>query len=144
MKFRIFIAIFLGLNLAFGSDFEGNLSDSGSNLDQFPARNLRNFNGRNLPPRKVPIPTHSMRTLIVSLAGNLGESGVKKLADDHNMSILYIYRNFNMCALSAKRDLSEAELKNLKENLERDERVLGVNYDRIMELHHHEIRENAL
>lgn len=77
---------------------------------------------------------YSKRTVIVNLSGELSDSDVEKLAGDYDLDIVYIYKNFNSCALSAKRDLTEEEMASLIEKLTNDSRVLSVSRDAIMHL----------
>ena len=77
---------------------------------------------------------YSMRTVIVSLAEELPDEAVQQLADDFDMSVMYNYHSFNMCALTASKDLSESELSDLIDRLSADKRVLNVERDYVIQL----------
>ena len=67
---------------------------------------------------------YSKRTVILSFSEKSSEEDAKKLAEKMNLELLYFYSNFNMCALSAKKDLSDEEMSALLETLEAERLIL--------------------
>jgi|GEM_PF-1604960 len=79
-------------------------------------------------------PEHSDKTVIVSLKSGTSEDEVKFLAERHNLSVVYIYRNLSMCTLASKKSLNTAELQSLINTLEQEEIVVSAEMDRIIRL----------
>lgn len=69
---------------------------------------------------------YSKRTVILSFSEKTSEEDSKKLAEKMNLELLYFYSNFNMCALSAKKDLSDEEMSALIKTLEAEPNVIQV------------------
>ena len=77
---------------------------------------------------------YSKRTVILSFSEKPSEEDAKKLAEKMNLELLYFYSNFNMCALSAKKDLSDEEMSALIKTLEAEPNVIQVLRDSVMHL----------
>jgi len=77
---------------------------------------------------------YSHRTVIVSLEEGVSSEDVDLLAADFNLSVVYKYSIINACALTADRDLTDAELDDLIDRLEKDSRVLSVGKDYVYHL----------
>ena len=77
---------------------------------------------------------YSAKNIIVSLKDELSEESVNKLASDYNLTVLYFYRNFKLCALSSEKSLTDSEMQSLMNLLKNDERVNFVERDGIIRL----------
>lgn len=77
---------------------------------------------------------YSKRTLILSFSEKPSEEDAKRLAEKMNLELLYFYSNFNMCALSAKKDLSDEEMSALIKALEAQPNVIQVLRDSVVHL----------
>lgn len=71
--------------------------------------------------------------VIVSLDRNFTDAEAVAFAKKHNMTVVYNYRNFNMCALKLKTPAKTmAEMEKITTDLEKDENVLMAQPDHIM------------
>ncbi len=77
---------------------------------------------------------YSHKTVIVSLQPESPEGTARALADDFDLELIYDYKFINACALSARRELTDAELEDLIARLKKDVRVLNVEKDMIIRL----------
>ena len=77
---------------------------------------------------------YSSKTLIISLKNTSTENEVIALANEYDLEMLYFYRNFNMYALSAKKELTDTEMAELIEKIKADSRVDYVERDGIIHL----------
>ena len=100
--------------------------DVDSSLD--PAYTLRT------PEQLGKTHNYSKRTVLVSFSEPVSEDEAKEFAKKLNLDLTYFYSNFNMCALSSKRDLTDEEMHDLILHLERLQKVLQVERDEIMHL----------
>lgn len=76
----------------------------------------------------------SHNTVIVSLKNGTSDEEIKKLAEKHNLKVLYNYKNFSMCALSSEKTLNDKELSTLISELKKEKIVLNVEKDYIMHI----------
>ena len=71
--------------------------------------------------------------VIVSLDRNFTDAEAVAFAKKHNMTVVYNYRNFNMCALKLKTPAKTmAEMEKITTDLEKDENVLMAQPEHIM------------
>jgi hypothetical protein len=80
-------------------------------------------------------PEYTANTLLISLNEGSSEDEVYALAERYGMEVMYIYQNFNMCAVKLPRDYSDAEFKDLIRQLKKEPIVNDVSRDAIMHLY---------
>ena len=80
-------------------------------------------------------PEYSDNTLLLSLEAGVSEADIQDLAARYDMEVLYIYQNFNMCALRLPERLDDQRFDRLIERIEKEPGVLQAMRDGIMQLH---------
>ena len=77
---------------------------------------------------------YSPNTLILSLEEGVSDSDIYALATRYDMEVLYLYKNFNMCALKLSEKLSDRQFDQLFARLEQEPGVIQAMRDGIMQL----------
>ncbi len=77
---------------------------------------------------------YSPNTLIISLEQNVSDEAVYALASRYDMEVIYLYENFDMCAVKLPQRLSDQQFARLIKRLEKEPEVVAAMRDGIMHL----------
>lgn len=77
---------------------------------------------------------YSDRTLILSTAPDFSQKDRDALCQKYNLTVLYVYKNFHMLALSTQKPYSDWKMRRLIQKLQQEPGILEVQRDRILHL----------
>ena len=75
--------------------------------------------------------TYSNRTIIISVDQKLTKNELHLILEKYNLTVMYDYKNFNMYALQAEKELNADEMDILLKNLEGENHIISAIQDGI-------------